>query len=149
MSVKKIVSKKIRHWQKDSQFFADFFSSDKVAQDSEFARVFDMPGLWIYLQFWISQGSENNRALNASVTQGSKYAWIIYENAWLYLDMPEYVWMCLNLRKPAFVLRFPISPFSLQSLFHFNTWLIIWTSRGYSLKEHEAAFLKKKIWAFQ
>ena len=27
---KKIVGKKIRHWQKNSSFFADFFSSDKL-----------------------------------------------------------------------------------------------------------------------
>ena len=28
--VKKTVGKKICHWQKNSSFFADFFSSDKV-----------------------------------------------------------------------------------------------------------------------
>ena len=30
LSAKEIVGKKIRHWQKNSSFFADFFSSDKV-----------------------------------------------------------------------------------------------------------------------
>ena len=33
---KKIVGKKIRHWQKKSSFFADFFS-DKVDDDIDFA----------------------------------------------------------------------------------------------------------------
>ena len=31
------------------------------------------------------------------VRQGSEYARIIFEHAWIFLNMPKYAWMCLNL----------------------------------------------------
>ena len=71
-------------------------------------------------QFWICEGSVVPLAFNvpelwicSRVTQGSDYAWIIHKNAWLcliYLNMPEYVVICLNLPKSVwmvFVLHFP------------------------------------------
>ena len=89
------------------------------------------------LRFWIAQGSMNQRfvytrvlnlplVLNmpgfsiyqsseyARVTQGSEYAWIIPEYAWLYLDMSKYAWISRNVPESAwmaFVFHFSISPF--------------------------------------
>ena len=58
--------------------------------------VLNMPGFWLY------QGSGYAR-----VTKGSKYAWIIPEYAliclivswyvWIFLNMPQYPWIRLNL----------------------------------------------------
>ena len=54
----------------------------KALQGSEYAGILNKPGFWIYLWFWIYQGSEYVR-----VTQGSEYAW---------LCLAEYAWICLN-----------------------------------------------------
>ena len=50
--------------------------------------VFNVSGFVIYLVF-----DEYDR-----VTQGSEYAWIIPEDAWLGLNIAEYVWICRNMR---------------------------------------------------
>ena len=83
------------------------------------------------------------------VTQGPEYAWIFLNNSWIYLNMPKFAWLCLNL--PEWLcLAFPHS-------FPHNC-LSIWT-RGYlfqslgetgrySLKEHEAVFWSNKVWFF-
>ena len=65
-----------------------------------------MTRFWICLWFWIYHGSEYHR-----VTQGSEYALIIPEYAWLWLNMPTYACICVN--KPrstwmALVLHFPL-----------------------------------------
>ena len=105
--------------------------------------VLNMPELWIY------QSSEYVR-----VTQGSEYAWIIPEYVWICLIMPGYVWTCWNmhwicLNLPEWLL-FYISPFPHLFYNPFSTWTRgyllehLEETRGYSLKKHEAVFLKKK-----
>ena len=47
-----------------------------------------MPGFWIY------QSSEYVR-----VSQGSEYAWMIPEYAWIFLDMSEYAGIWVNVSK--------------------------------------------------
>ena len=47
---------------------------------------------WIYLWFWIFQGSENAR-----VTLDSEYFWICLNYSWICLIMLEYAWICLNI----------------------------------------------------
>ena len=87
--------------------------------------VLNSPRFWICLWFWMCHSFGYARVLLchwllmcqscecARVTQGSDYAWIIHKNAWLcliYLNMPEYVVICLNLPKSVwmvFVLHFP------------------------------------------
>ena len=68
---------------------------------------------WVCLRFWICQGSgyvsgfEYARILNipefwiARVSQGSEYAWIIPEYAWICLIMSGYFWICRNMREYA------------------------------------------------
>ena len=100
-------------------------------------------------RFWIYQSSEYAR-----VTQG-----ICLNNSWICRNMPDYAWICLNMPEFAkicvnmpkstlmvFTIQYPISPFVLQSLFYLFECLQ--ETRGYSLKEHEAVFLKGKKWFF-
>ena len=82
--------------------------------------------------------------------------WLLnmFEYVWLCLDMSEYARICVNMSKPAlmdFVFYFSISPFVLQSLFYLNSGYLfecLQETRVYSLKEHEAVFLKRQnlIW---
>ena len=64
--------------------------------------------------------------------------------------MPEYGGVCMNMPKSilmAFVLRFSISPFVLQSRFYFNTCYLLerlQETRDYSLKENETVFFLKR-----
>ena len=44
-----------------------------------------MPGFWIYLWFWIYQGSEY-----AGVTQGSEYAWVFSKHAFYIIWLSRY-----------------------------------------------------------
>ena len=102
-----------------------------IAENSEYisgsacAIVLVMPAFWIYQSFEY-----------ASVTHGSKCAWIIPEYDWI-LNMTKYTWICVNLPKSAwvaFALHFLISQFVLQSLFYLNKRLI--------LLQQEAIYLK-------
>ena len=63
-------------------------------------RVLNIPG------FWIHQGFEYSR-----VTQGSEHAWIFLNNSWIYLIMPQYAWLFVNMLTSAwldFVSHIPI-----------------------------------------
>ena len=72
---------------------------------------------------------------------------------WICLNMPKYVWICLDLLE---WLLFYISPFSHLFYNLFSIWTFdymlecLQETRGYSLKENEAVFLKKQnlIFAF-
>ena len=67
-----------------------------MCQSFGYTRGFNMPVVLNMPGFWISQGFEYAR-----VTQGSEYAWIIPEYAWLCMDMSEYAWICRNMREYA------------------------------------------------
>ena len=72
---------------------------------SEYTRVLNTPKLWICQclnipGFRIYQGSKYVR-----VTHGSEYAWISLNNSWIYLIMPEYVWICENRREYAWIYK--------------------------------------------
>ena len=108
--------------------------------------VLNVPGFWIYQSSWY-----------ARVTQGSEYAGLTPEYAWICLIMFGYLWKCLeyaetcvNMPKSAwmtFVLHSPIYPFVFQSLFYLNTCYLferLQETTGYSLKEHEAVFWKRQ-----
>ena len=87
---------------------------------SEYPRVLKSPGFWICLWFWMCQNFEYTRLLSmplvsnipgfwlwqcseyVRVTQGSEYAWIIPEYAWLCLNISECAWICLNMHEYAF-----------------------------------------------
>ena len=126
-------------------------------------RGFNIPGFWIYLGnqypdpvFWKNQDSEYTR-----FTQGPKYARIIPEYSWLYLNMPQtgfwicqvYTgsWLCLNMPKYAGIcLSMPKSarmtfalhdPIVIPCLLE---WVVTYFNEAYSLKEHNAVFVKRQ-----
>ena len=124
--------------------------------------VLNTPGLWITQDSAYVFGFECDRVLDIPefwICQDHTGLKIYLNNSWIFMNMPdyvsygwkclnmlEYVWICLNL--PEWFL-FYISPF----LHLFYNPLSIWTrdylfehlqeSRRHSLKEHEAAFLKR------
>ena len=70
-----------------------------VCQGSEHARLLNIPGFWIcihrYIQGICIQGTKYDR-----VTQDSEYVWIIPEYAyyaWICASIPKYAWIYLNL----------------------------------------------------
>ena len=124
----------------------DVWQGSEYASSSEYPRVLNSPGFWIYLWFWMCQSFGYTRVLNmplvlnipgfwiclwfwiyqgseyARITQGSQYALIIPEYAGICGNMPKSVWM-------AFVLHLFERPQE---------------TRGYSLKDHENVFLKRQ-----
>ena len=134
--------------------FVNFWQGSNYASSSEYPMVLNSPEFWICLNniFWIHQSSEYVR-----VTEGSEYTWIIHEHSWICLIMPRYVWTCLNIPEyPWICLNLPewflfyISPFPHLLYNPFSTWTRadlyegLQETIGYSLKENEAAFLKKR-----
>ena len=109
--------------------------------ESDYDKAVNMPGFWlitgfwiclwydytrvlnIYLEFWLCHGSEYARV----TTQGSDYAWIISECAWICVNMPRSAWM-------AFALHFPfvIPCLNEHVVTYFNVYInlevIIWRS---------------------
>ena len=83
-----------------------------------------IPEFWIYTWFWVCHDSEYAR-----VTQGSEYAWIIPENAcvWVCLNFPEYPWIFVNMPKSAWMtfLHFLISPFPHLFYIHFSCYTLM------------------------
>ena len=62
------------------------YQGPEYASGSEYARVLNMPRFWICLWFWICQGSEYFR-----ITQGSEYASIcLIMSDWTCLNLSEY-----------------------------------------------------------
>ena len=111
---------------------------------------------WVWLQFWMCQNSEYASRFEYVRILNIPEFWIYQDNTGfkICLIVPGYVWICLNMRERicvnmpkspwmAFVLHFAIFPFVLQFFFYLNTWRLQET-RGYSLKEHEAVFLKRQ-----
>ena len=118
------------------------------------SRILNMSLVLKMQRLWVYQSSEY-----ASVTQGNWICQNISGFVWICRNMPKYAWICRNIREyaeicvnmpksvwRAFALRFPVSPFVLQSL---PTWTRgylferLQDTRGYSLKEHEVVFLKR------
>ena len=121
-----------------------------IVSGSKCARVLDTPGFWIWNMslvfnmsgFWLYQSSEYAR-----VTQGSEHAWIIPEYAWLCLVMPEYAWICLNLPEWPLFYIFSFPHFFCNPFFTWtrgNLFEGLQETRGYSLTEHAAVFMKKQ-----
>ena len=127
-----------------------------------------------YPRFWIDQVSEYASGfvcaivldlLQSSeysrVTHVAEYAWMIPEFAWICLimseyvwrssNMPEYAWICLNLPKLLFFYIFLFFNFFYKPYY---TWARVYLfdrlqeTRGYSLKQHEAVFLKGQNFIF-
>ena len=109
--------------------------------------VFNMPGLWMY-----------QSSVLAKVTQGSEYAWIILEYAWIYLIMSEYVWICLNMLEYVYIclngfcFTFPQFPtcFTIPFLLeHVVTWLnfkgslevVVWKNMKMGVGDCESLFI--------
>ena len=123
---------------------------------SECARVLHIPELWICLWFWICDDSEYTRVLNML---GLHRLRICLNNSWIYLNMPDYAWICLNMIEYAeicvntyiwlndFCFTFPHFPIFYKPL---STWThdysfeCLQETRGYGLKEHGTAFLKRQ-----
>ena len=120
-------------------------------QVSEYASAFECV---IVLDLY--QSPEYSR-----VTHVAEYAWMIPEYAWICLIMSGYVWRCLNMPEYALIclnlpklLLFYIFPFF--NLFYkpYSTWARVFLfdrlqeTRGYSLKQREAVFLKRQNFIF-
>ena len=103
-----------------------------ISHNSEYARILNMPlvvsmiGFWICLWFSRYQCSEYAR-----FTQGPEYAWICLKNSWICLIMPGSVWV-------AFVFHVPVVITCLLEC------IVIYLNKVYSLKEHEAVFLRRQ-----
>ena len=105
-----------------------------VWQGSEYASVSDF---------------EYTRVLNMpGVRQGFEYAWIIFEHAWIFLNMPKYAWMCLNLPEWQmfyFPIFNPLSTWTLGYLFlnvYTKLEVIVWrNTRLFSWREKIRFFL--------
>ena len=65
--------------------------------------ILKMLVFWMCVWFWLWESSENAR-----VTQCSDYVWICLSNSWIYMIMPEYAWIFLNISKWLLFLHFPI-----------------------------------------
>ena len=109
------------------------YQGSEYASGFEYARILNIP------EFWIYQGYTEFR--------------ICLNNSWLRLNMPDYVCVCLNM--PGYSRIYVNIPKSAwMTCFPFPLWLHYTTrgslfeglqeSRGYSLKEHEAVFLKRQ-----
>ena len=84
-----------------------------MLRGSEYTRVLNMSGFWIYQGHEYASGSEYARVLNMlGLTQGFEYASIcLIMSGWICLDMSEYAGIWVNMPKSAwiaFVLYFPI-----------------------------------------
>ena len=124
----------------------DVWQGSEYASSSEYPRVLNSPGFWIYLWFWMCQSFGYTRVLNMPLVLNIPAFWmyqsytglrICLNNPWICLTMSGYVWVCLNLPEYEWIclnlpewLLFYISPFVLQSFFYLNTWILIWTSTG-------------------
>ena len=113
--------------------------------------VLNVPEFWIYQGSEYASGFEYARILNASefwICQGYTGLRICLNNSWLYLNMPhyvgiclsmpEYAWVCLNLHERLLLYISPVVTL------HYMWFLIEGPqeTRGLSLKESEAVFLK-------
>ena len=97
---------------------------------SECASLLDIPGIWVYLGFWICQGfeygsgSKYEKVLNVlgldRLLNKPEYGWIILKYVWIYLNIREYAGVCVNM--PIWWLLFYISP--LQSIINLKVWLL-------------------------
>ena len=70
-----------------------------------------------------------------------EYAWIIPEYAWLCLNMTEYAWIYINMPESiwvAFVFHVLVVITCLLEC------IVIYLNKVYSLKEHEAVFLRRQ-----
>ena len=67
-------------------------------------------------------------------TQGPEYAWIIPECAWLCLNMSKYARICMNIPNACLLISRCSHGKTLNTCFN----------EDYSLKEHEAVFLKRQ-----
>ena len=106
-----------------------------VWQGSEYTRVLNKPGLWIWLRFWICWSFDYARVLSmplvlnipglwiyegfeyTRITQGFEYAWIVPENTWLCLNVSEYAWISLNLSEWLLFYFSPLKAWFLISMF--------------------------------
>ena len=111
-----------------------YWQSSQNAPSYMFDRVLNMPQFLILniTGFWILPGNR----------QGSEYARIIFEHAWIFLNMPKYAWMFRNL--PEWQMFYfphcsPLSTWTLGYLFQ-----SLYKARSCSLKEYKAVFLKLK-----
>ena len=69
-----------------------------MSHGPEYPSILNIPLVLHVPEFWIYQGSEYSSGFEyARVTQGSEYAWIIPEYAWLRLYMSEYAWICSSM----------------------------------------------------
>ena len=123
----------------------DIWQGFEYAFDSEYPRVLNSLGFWICPWFWMCHSFEYSRVLNMPLVLNMQRFWICHSSElglhriqnkpgypWIFLDIPEYAGICVNI------------------LEHVVTYFICKSTqkiRGYSLKEHEAVFLKRKIFS--
>ena len=124
-------------------------------KDLSMPLVLNIPVSWIVQGSEYTSGFEYARILNIlgfRICQGYTGFRICLNNSWICLNMPYSVWICLNMPEYAGIcvnmpgstwmtlaLHFPISPWTLGYLFK-----RLQETRGYSRREHEAVFLKKR-----
>ena len=114
-----------------------------MCQRFGYTRVLNMPLVFNIPWFWICQGHTGSR--------------ICLNNSWIYLNMSNYLWICLNMREYSWIcLNMPgwlllyISAFPHLFCNAFSAWICdylferLQETRGYSLRKHEAAFLKRQ-----
>ena len=117
-----------------------------IYQGSEYAFGFECTRILNIPEFWICQGYTGFRIcrINSCICLNMP------DYVWISLEMPEYAGTCVNMPKSAwmtFVLHSPIYPFCFSTLFYLNTCYLferLQETTGYSLKEHEAVFWKRQ-----
>ena len=79
-----------------------------LAQDSDYvsgsecARVLEIPGFYICLWIWICKDSEYTRVLNTGFRICINISWLFLnmpDFVCIYLNMPKHAWICLKLRE--------------------------------------------------
>ena len=106
-----------------------------TCQGSEYAGVLNILGFWIYQGSEYASGSQYARVLNIS---GLLKVLNMSDCAWICLNMPEYARICMNI---------PSACLLISACCHCNP-LSIYFNKVYSLKEHEAVFLKRQNFIF-
>ena len=119
--------------------------------------VLNLPKIWIYQGSAYTSGFEYARIVNIPefwICQGYTGLRICLNNSWICLIMSGYVWICLNMLKYAWIYLNLLNGFCFTFTHLFYNTLSTWTrsylferlqeTRGYSLKEHDSAFLKRQ-----
>ena len=113
------------------------YASILLYQYSEYPSVLNIPGSWIWFWFSICQSFEYARFTQSLICMNNSWMWLVMpEYVWICWNMCEYAQICLNL--PEWLLFVAII---IPCLFEC---VVTYFNPVYSLKEHKAVFLKRE-----